>query len=252
MKMIDVHCHIDQYDLYELEDIFSKKDIHVIGAAMHKASGEKLLKMKKSYKNLSICFGIHPEYPDYYDEFEEVKKQIIENKDEIIAIGEIGMPYYSLEGLEENEKQEYIEKGKSLLIQFLDLAKELDLPVVLHSIETTAKIALEELKRRKIKKALFHWFEGDLELMKEITREGYYISVSPDVMYNKSYRAFVKNIPIENLVLESDGPWAYNGEKGVPEMIIDSLAYISKEKNIEEIELRKIFYENAEHLFGDL
>lgn len=249
-----MHCHIDQYSDDEIEEILLSKEnnVKVVGAAMNKVSGDRLLALKSKYPKLDICLGIHPEYPEYFNDFEEVKKQIIANKDKIVAIGEVGLPYYSLENLDKYKKEKFIEDANRLLIKFLDLAKELNLPVILHAIEDTAVFALDELKKRNIKSALFHWFEGAVKVLKEIINEGYFVSVSPEVMYNEKYSEFVKNIPIEHIVLESDGPWEYNGEKGKPLMVVRTIAYLSKERNINKPTIEKIVGENASKLFHGL
>lgn len=253
MKAIDVHCHIDQYDENELKKIFENKQIDfVVGAAINLESGEKLLKMKKIYPGLLVCLGIHPEYPEYFSELEAVKKQITENRNKIIAIGEIGLPWYSLKKIDKDRKKRYIEEGKHILGEFLDLAKQSDLPVILHAIEDTAVAALEELKKRQVKSALFHWFEGSVDIMEEIIAHGYYISVSPDVIYNQRYSRFVAKIPINRIVLESDGPWEYNGQKGVPSMILNIAEFLGKQRKTPEKEIKKIIYENTRRLFGDL
>lgn len=251
MKIIDVHCHIDQYDNWQLKRIMEGCHTdRVVGAAMNWESGEKLLKFQQVYPYLFICLGIHPEYPEYFQEFQAVKNQILNHFDEILAIGEIGLPYYRLEQMSEQERRDCIEKGRLLLTEFLDLAKQLDKPVILHAIEDTAAIALEELKKRQIRSALFHWFEGDLEVMEEIVAHGYYISVSPNVMFNEKYARFVSHVPTEAIVLESDGPWEYNGQKGVPSMVTDTLAFLSKARDIKEKELAEKIYKNTCRLFG--
>lgn len=250
MKYIDVHCHIDQYSNEEVEKILADDKVKVIGAAMNKESGDMLLNLKEKYVTLDICLGIHPEYPKFFTEFESVKKQIIDNKSKIVAIGEIGLPYYSLLELSKLERQKYKEAGEELLIKFLDLAEELNLPIVLHAIFDTAEFAFSQVQARKIKNVLFHWFEGELSTLKKIVESGYYISISPDVMFNEEYAEFVEEIPIENMVLESDGPWEYNGEKGKPIMVCDTLKYLSKKRNIPVEKLQKYFFLNACKLFN--
>ena len=75
------------------------------------------------------------------------------------------------------------------------------------------------------------------------------ISVSPDVLYNKRYAEFVSHLPVENMVVESDGPWQYNGNTGVPCMVINIISYLSHQKNMKESELTKIIYDNSRGLF---
>lgn len=246
---MDVHCHLDQYDEIQLKEILSDSRFRIIGAAINKSSGEKLLRMKLKYPKISVCLGIHPEYSGYYHEFEEVKKLIMENRNQITAIGEIGLPYFNLCKLNSNEVNTFKKEAEELFVRFLDLAKETELPVVLHAIEDTATLALQELKKREMKRVLFHWFEGKQELMDEITKERYYISVSPDILYNEKYAQFVSRLPVENMVVESDGPWEYNRNIGVPCMIIDIIRHLSQQKNMKESHLAKIIYDNSCRLF---
>lgn len=250
MKVIDVHCHLDQYDKKQLKDILSKNKVDVIvGAAMNKASGEKLLSIKRKYESIQVCLGIHPEYPEHYNEFEEVKKQILNNQHQIIAIGEIGLPYYSLEKMEKEQQAIMLEQGRVLLLKFLDLAERLDLPVVLHAIEETTAYVYEALQKRKITRALFHWLETDLDILKKIINSEYAISISPDVLYNNEYAEFVSHIPIENIVLESDGPWVYDDKTGIPNMILEVADYLSKKRNIEKQNILNQIYKNTYKLF---
>ncbi len=252
MRYMDVHCHLDQYKDNELIRILNTEnnDMRITGAAINANSAKKLLQIISAYPRILVCLGIHPEYPEYYDEFEEVKKMIINNKEKIKGIGEIGLPYYYLRQLNKNSADIVKAAGKELLIKFLDLAEDTGLPVVLHAIEETAECALEELKKRDISKVLFHWFEGELNLMEEIIKKEYYISVTPDIIHNRKYADFVSCIPLNNLVVESDGPWKYENVTGVPRMVIDVVGYLSCQRKIPESELSEIIYENSCKLYN--
>lgn len=253
MKTIDVHCHLDQYKDHEVKKMLSEAKIDiVVGAAMNKASGERLLDLKGKHSNIKICLGIHPEYPQYYQEFESVKEQILSNRHKISAIGEIGLPYYSLEAMEKQEKIAALNNGKLLLTKFLDLAANLELPVVLHAIQDTASYAYEALQEKKITQALFHWFEGDQDTLIKIVDAGYYISVSPEVLNDNGYAEFVSHIPLDNMVLESDGPWHYNGRIGVPAMILEIAEYLSKKRNMKKKEILEIIYKNTCILYQEI
>ena len=88
--------------------------------------------------------------------------------------------------------------------------------------------------------------------MKKIVEEGYYLSISPDVLYNNRYAEFVGHIPMDNIVLESDGPWSYNEQTGVPTMILDIAEHLSEERNLEKIEILNIIYKNSCKLFKEV
>ena len=246
---IDVHCHFEQLPA-ELREKEISGNI-VAGVAVDYKSGEILLEYKKIYPNLRVCLGIHPEYPEKYDDYDLVEKQIRENITQISAIGEIGLPYFNLLEIEDMKKKtDIFKKAEIIFEKFLKLAAELDLPVNLHCIEDSGEYAIRELEKYKIKKALFHWFEGDLSVLEKIKRNGWNISVSPDVIYNKEYEKFVRNIPLEIITLESDGPWEYNGEIGVPSMTEKTADFLAKLYSKSKEEILEITNKNACILFN--
>ena len=107
---------------------------------------------------MKVALWIHPEYFEYYDEFEQIRKLIIKNRDKLYAIGEVGLPYFSI--LEKNieEKEQLYNKGLELLEKFILLAKELNLPLVLHATQSTSKDALKLLKNIILKMSYFIGF----------------------------------------------------------------------------------------------
>ena len=246
---IDVHCHFEQLPA-ELREKEIRRNI-VAGVAVDYKSGEILLEYKKIYPNLMVCLGIHPEYLEKYDDYDLVEKQIRENAAEISAIGEIGLPYFNLLEIEDMEKKaDILKKAEIIFERFLKLAAELDLPVNLHCIEDSGEYAIKKLEEYSIKKALFHWFEGDLSAVEKIKRNGWNISVSPDVIYNKKYEKFVRNIPLDIITLESDGPWEYSGEIGVPSMTGKTADFLTKIYSKSKEEILEIANRNACVLFN--
>ena len=246
---IDVHCHFEQLPA-ELREKEINENI-VVGVAVDYKSGEALLEYKKIYPNLRVCLGIHPEYTEKYSDYDLVEKQIRENITQISAIGEIGLPYFNLLEIEDMEKRtDILKKSEIIFEKFLKLASELELPVNLHCIENGTEYAINKLEKYRIKKALFHWFEGDLSSLKKIEINGWNISVSPDVIYNKEYEKFVRNIPPEIITLESDGPWKYGGETGVPSMTQKTADFLSKIYFKSKDEILEISNRNACILFN--
>lgn len=245
---VDVHCHFDQLP-YELAEKEIKKNI-VVGVAVDYTSGEKLLEYKKIYPDLRVCLGIHPEYPEKYDDYKMVEQQIRENINIISGIGEVGLPYFNLlETEDKKEREEIFRRAEIIFINFLKLAAELNLPVNLHCIESGGENAVEKLLEYGIKRALFHWFEGSQNTIEKIQKNGWKVSISPDVIYNKKYESFVRNIPVEIITLESDGPWKYNDETGVPSMVEKTAEFLTSVYNISKEEILMISNRNADILF---
>ncbi len=248
--IVDIHCHIDQFEKKEIEGFLKNKNYIVLGAATNYQSSKKLLDMKKVYPQLKISLGIHPEYPDHFNEYYKVEQLIEDNLEHISAIGEVGLPYFYLDKLSQSEREQVLAHSTSILERFIKLGKKYDLPLILHAVFDTAPIALQLLEKHRVKKALFHWFEGDCDSLEKIISNSYLISVSPDIMFNREYSKFVDSIPIENICLESDGPWEYNGERGNPGMIEELARYIGDRRGIAQDKILKISYENYRLLTG--
>ncbi len=219
-----------------------------MGAAVNYESSKKLLELKKIYPDLRIALGIHPEYPEIFSDYQAVEKLIQDNHSELSAVGEIGLPYFSLQDIAESEKSVLMTTATCLLEKFIVLGKRYNLPLILHAVFDTAPLALDLLEKHGIKKALFHWFEGDIKSLHRLIRNGYLVSVSPDVMYNQKYSEFVDNIPTECICLESDGPWEYEGRKGTPEMVEETAEYLGSRRGISKDKIYKISYENFKTL----
>ena len=86
------------------------------------------------------------------------------------------------------------------------------LALVLHAPHGAAVGALEALRRHRIERAVFHWHKAPADVTREIVAAGYLISVTPEVVYRERDRDLVEQVPLESLLVESDGPWKYAGE----------------------------------------
>jgi len=128
---------------------------------------------------------------------------------------EIGLPWYSLEGAV--DAAALMARGRERLHRLLELAARWDLPVALHAPHGAAVGALEALLRHGIERAVFHWHKAPAEVTREIVSAGYFVSVTPEVVYRERDRELVQALPLESLLVESDGPWTYRGEfEGLP------------------------------------
>lgn len=250
INKIDVHCHVDLYSQTELETVFSDRSYLVVGAATGFESGERLLHLAKQYHNLKICLGIHPEDPEGYRDLDRVSEQIMQNLECIVAIGEVGLPWYCLAEADTSRKADIIIEADRLFAHFMNLAGRTGLPVILHAIRESTAAAISQLRKNRIERGLFHWYKGSLEDLEQITKMGFLISVSPDIMYNEAYATFTDHIPLTSLTLESDGPWEYNGKRGMPAMIEATALCLAARRNLDPAEILHTSYENCLKLFG--
>jgi TatD DNase family protein len=160
--------------------------------------------------------GFHPDWVQLGDQdLEQVETQVAAHHSRLVALGEVGLPWYCLEGA--TDAAGFMTRGRQRLNRLLALAERYDLPVIVHAPHGAAVGALAALKARGIERAVFHWHKAPAEVTRDIVDAGYLVSVTPEVVYRERDRALVEAVPLESLLVESDGPWPYQGEfAGVP------------------------------------
>src|SRR5207253_4477642 len=138
--------------------------------------------------------GLHPEWTQLGGfDLEQVEAQIRARHSRLVALGEVGLPWYSLQDAPDAASR--MVDGKARLERLLALAARYDLPVVLHAPHGAALIALEALRRRRIDRAVFHWHKAPEAVTRQIVDAGYFVSVTPDVVYRPRDREMVEWVP---------------------------------------------------------
>lgn len=249
--MIDTHCHLTYKGLDEIKDKVieeARKEMNAIVTCGLPEDAKKVLNIAAEQPDfIYVTLGIHPtdvlEMSD--NQIEEYKELIIKNKNKILGIGEIGLDYH---WIKDGEK---IERTKEVFIDFLGLAKELKLPVILHTRKAEQDV-LEIIVDNDVKNAVFHSYTGNLSLAKRIIEEGYYISINTILPTSKNSKKIVKNMPLEQLLTETDAPFLspYPHKPNVPQnvkLVLEKMSEIRKE-DIKEID--KTIMDNCKSLFG--
>lgn len=252
-KIIDSHIHLDQYEENEIGKIIEDlKDIQcrgLISVSSHLNSCQTNLALAKKYKQVKPAFGFHPEQTLPTDsEIETLLSWVERNKGAMVAIGEVGLPYY-LRKETNNHTRFPFEGYVELLEQFLKLAKVWNKPVILHAVYEDAPIVIDLLEKHSIHKAHFHWFKGDAMTRQHMINNGYTISVTPDILYEKEIQSLVKQYPLEQMMVETDGPWRFKdkftNQMTHPKMIHDSVAKISELKEVTLLDAYGKLYRNT-------
>ncbi|GLX71203.1 TatD family hydrolase [Paenibacillus glycanilyticus] len=256
-KAIDAHIHVDLYEdqnrLFMLEQAFQAGIEAVVAVSMHLESCKIQALLAEKFPGRVIpAYGFHPEQPILSDEHKDELFAWIwaqHEAGESFAIGEVGLPYYDRTSAEESgtpfDEAPYI----ALLDQFAALAAELDRPIVLHAVYEDGAKACDIMERHQVKKVHFHWFKGDEATVERMIRLGYLISITPDVAYEEEIRQLVERYPLEQLMVETDGPWPfegpYEGRATVPEMVFDVCSHIAAIKRLPEQEVREKLLRNT-------
>ncbi|KAJ8270674.1 hypothetical protein GJAV_G00117880 [Gymnothorax javanicus] len=257
---VDCHCHIAAQDFEkDLEDVIQRaKEAGVktlVSVTENVSEFERVIHLSKVYHDLvAPCLGIHPVQSSGSQELRSVTIQDLEPalplfqryKEEIVAIGEIGLdftPRFTPQ-IQHREEQELVFRRQ------LQIAKELDLPVNVHS-RSAAKVTIGVLKEQGITHALLHNFAGRPSVALEGAQMGYYFSFPPAICRDEERVKLIKQIPLEHICLETDSP-ALGPEKRVrnePKNIALACAHIAKLKGVPPERVLEAATQNALRLF---
>lgn len=200
--LIDVHCHLlsEKLDKNRIDIIenCAREGILILNSTIRPADVKASLELSAQFKNVFTTVGLSASEidPSLVD---EVTGFIEEHRTEIVAIGEVGLDYHWVKDIGERERE------RENFREFIGLSKKLNLPLVVHSRdaeEDTLSILQEEKKP-----ALMHCFSGSVEQAKEAVEFGCLISVPTSVIISKNKQKIAAEVPIENLVLETDAPY---------------------------------------------
>lgn len=253
-QIIDSHIHLDLYKPDEqkliLESLKENQITDLITVSKHLKSSKENLALSRSHKNIHPAFGYHPEQTlPTKEEMEQLTNFILKNQTEMIAVGEVGLPYYLRKEQQDLKVEEYIE----VLEHFILLAKQLNKPIILHAVYEDAPLVCSLLEKHGIKKAHFHWFKGDRKTLDRLKDNDYYLSVTPDAVYKKKIQSIISYYPLSRLMVETDGPWAFENvfknQMTHPKMIHQSVEVIASRKGIDDREVYEQLYQNTKDFY---
>ncbi|WP_052339771.1 TatD family hydrolase [Gorillibacterium massiliense] len=257
---IDAHIHLDQYAEEEREPLMAKLAAEggeaVIAVSMHRESCEANLRLARAWpKRVYPAFGYHPEQPVPDDaERDRLFAWIRAHAAEMTAVGEVGLPYYSRMDAEQRGEPFALAPYVDLLERFVLLAKELDKPLVLHAVYEDADMACSLLERHGFNRAHFHWFKGSEDTIRRMAENGYYVSFTPDIVYEPEIRRLAELYPADQVMAETDGPWPFEGPfAGLatrPDMAQDVIATWSEIRGVPLEDARRQFYTNTKRFYG--
>ncbi|MEH7383498.1 TatD family hydrolase [Bacillus sp. JJ1533] len=211
--MIDAHIHLEQYEAKKLPaqiENWQEAGVKgVIAVSNDLPSSYRTLELQGKFPNfVHAAVGFHPEQPlPLEQDFVEWERLVQIERKKIVAIGEIGLPHYNLEKLPVS-----LEHYSDLLTRCLEVAALHQLPVALHAVHDKAEMVFDHLQDKQITEAHFHWLKAPEDVINKIVKAGYFISVTPEVCYRSRDQMLAKQVPLSQLLIETDGPWPYEGE----------------------------------------
>jgi TatD DNase family protein len=214
--IIDTHCHLHEAAFADVRQTVGTARAcavwGIVAVGCDAATNERTLEVSAAVpKAVWPAFGFHPEWPELTDDdVDRVEAQVIAHHARLVALGEVGLPWYSL--AQAPDAAERMLRARARLDRLLALAVRFDLPVLLHAPHGAAVGAVDALRRHGVERAVFHWHKAPEDVTRAIVDAGYFVSVTPEVVYRERDRALVAAVPLRSLLVETDAPWRYHGE----------------------------------------
>src|SRR5262249_3863060 len=214
--IIDSHCHLHDPAFEDTRGAVTRATEHhvwgVVAVGCDPDTNRRTLEAAGANgKTVWPAFGFPPERAELTDDdLAVVESQVAVYHSRLVALGEVGLPWYSLTGA--SDAAALMEQGLRRFTRLLDLAVRFDLPVIVHAPHGAAQVALRALVDKRVERAVFHWHKSPPGVTREILAAGYLVSVTPEVVYRERDRELVEAVPLESLLVESDAPWPYGGE----------------------------------------
>lgn len=251
--IFDTHAHYDDEafdpDREELLGRMNAEGImKIVNVGASLRGVEATYALMQQYDFVYGALGVHPdEVGELSDEWMDRIAGMLKHE-KAVAVGEIGLDYYW--DKESHEQQKY------WFVRQMELAKELDLPIVVHSREA-AKDTFDLVSEHHhgVTGGVIHCYSGSVEMAREYVKMGYFLGVGGVVTFKNArvLKKVVADIPLEHLVLETDCPYLaptpYRGKRNSSLYLPKMVQAVAEIKGITEEEVEKTTWENAHRLY---
>ncbi|MCG0275065.1 MAG: TatD family hydrolase [Thermosediminibacteraceae bacterium] len=249
--LVDAHAHLDdkafESDREKLLEEIESQGIVVINAGSDLKSSLKSLELARKHNFIYACVGVHPhEASNVPADYLDILRELAHDK-RVVAIGEIGLDYHYNFSPKDVQKKVFEEQ--------LLLAKELGLPVVVHSREALCD-TLEILEKSGVKKGLMHCYSGSLEEAQDFLALGFYFSFGGILTFKRAEktREVAAGLPRDRVLLETDCPYLtpepFRGKRNDPTRLPYIARALAKIWGISEKEVEEITKSNAKNFFS--
>ncbi len=237
-------------------ELFENSVCGIINVGTNPRTNRAVIEQAQKYSNMYAAVGIQPEDLKNFDmSADELLADVLSlaadkqtaRKNKIVAIGEIGLDYYWQPY--DKELQMYAFSKQ------LELARELELPVIIHDREAHADCLDTVLKYPEVK-GVFHSYSGSAEMAKELVRHGWYISFSGVVSFKNGRRAkeAARVVPDDMLLIETDAPYLtphpFRGQLNHSGRLLYTATAIAEQRECSVEKIATLSAENAKRLFG--
>ena len=247
--VIDSHCHLDfkHFDKDRVAVMNRAREagvVMMINSGVDIATNRKSLELAKKHDFMWATLGLSPNSLEgtSNQDLESQLDFIKENAVQAVGIGEAGLDHYRC-------KDEAARNHQVVVFQkVIDLAKSVDLPLVIHSRDAEQQ-ALDMVK--DLDKVVFHCYGGSMNTMKEAVDRGFYISLATVVCRSGQHQVLARNIPLDHLLVETDSPFlAPKRGRNEPMNVLDSVRLIAKIKELQPSEVASATTKNIKKIYS--
>ena len=249
MRLFDSHCHVDEARFDEdrgaVHDRMAEAGVRlctVVGSDM--ATSRHAMEYAASHSDCLAAVGIHPHEASTMapGDLETLRKMLAAPR--VVALGEIGLDYY----------YDYSSRDvqREVLIRQLDLACELDVPVIYHIRDAHGDMMdLMRSRKGRLPSGIIHCFSGSWEVAKFYLNQGYYISFAGPVTFKKAphLQDAARQVPLDRLLIETDSPYLSpepnRGRRNEPSYVRYVAETIARLREIPLEELAEKTFQNA-------
>ena len=250
-KIVDTHAHLCDtiFDSDRAEVIERARDagVYSILTVGENLSDAKLnIELAERYPEVMPAAGLYPSYLDI-SQAEALTAFIRREKNNLIAIGEVGLDFWIVK--EEPEK----DIQRKIFSDFIELSIELGLPLNVHS-RSAGRHAVTMLLEQGAQKVQLHAFDGKASAAMPAVEAGYFFSIPPSIVRSRQKQKLVKHLPISCLLVETDSPvlGPFPKKRNEPANAVISVDAIAEIKNIRREEVIETVFENTCRLYGKL
>lgn len=255
MELIDTHCHLTFEPL--VDDVAAvvqrSREAGVtgwitVGTALE--DSRKAIELTCRYDRMYATVGIHPHDAKDADRASLDELKGLARGDKVVAVGETGLDFHYNFSKQPDQKR--------VFAAHLEMAKELDLPVVVHSRNAFDEtIDILDTHGGGLKGVVFHCFGGTAEQARALLERGYYVSFTGVVTFKnaETVREAAKVVPLDRMMVETDCPYMSpepmrKQKPNEPALMIHTARFLAKLKGVDADEFNGAATETARQFFG--
>lgn len=253
--LIDSHAHIDDEKFDADRQAVIKRALEsgiekIINPGADEASSRRAVLLAENHECIYAAVGIHPHDAKTYDG--KSHAQMLKDwakKDKVVAIGEIGLDYHY--DLSPRDVQ------KAVFIKQIELAREVDLPIIIHNRESMADMeAILKAHFSATSRGVMHSYSGSVEMAKVFLDMGLYLSISGPLTFKNARKLpdVVKMLPLDRMLVETDSPYLtptpHRGKRNEPAYVRLVAQEVARIKGMELEAIEEITAQNAIRLFN--